>query len=76
LTIARTGNEAGIIENRLQNNLCFGNGIMAIFNFLACSVVVLANLSVAVTIFVIFLCGRQKSKDELRFEHTIIIRSV
>jgi hypothetical protein len=37
---------------------------MAIFNFLARNEEILANLSVAVTFFVTFLCGRQKSKAE------------
>jgi hypothetical protein len=37
---------------------------MAIFNFLARNEEILANLSVAVTFFDTFLCGRQKSKAE------------
>jgi hypothetical protein len=73
LTIACTGIEAGIKANRVGNNIRCGTGIMAIFKFLAHSVVVLANLSVAVTFFVTFLCGRQKSKEELGFDQTKII---
>ena len=63
MTIAYTGIEAGIRANRVENDLRYGTGIIAIFKFLARSVVVLAKLSVAVTFFVTFLGGSQKSKE-------------